>query len=72
MDQVEGAISHRGTDGSQTSPLEEAGFKLSVPPAGAGLFAANGTEKTVFRERCRAEQSDVAAQVRDAESRNTA
>jgi DNA invertase Pin-like site-specific DNA recombinase len=31
-----------------------------------------GRKKREFRERCRAEQSDVAAQIRDAESRNTA
>jgi hypothetical protein len=30
------------------SPLEQGGFELSVPPAGAGLFATSGMEKPEF------------------------
>jgi hypothetical protein len=33
------------------SPLEEARFELSVPPAGADLFEVNGTKITGVRER---------------------
>ena len=33
------------------SPLEQAGFEPSVPPAGADLFEVNGTEITGVRER---------------------
>src|SRR5271155_4983171 len=40
----------KGVMFASDSPMEEAGFELSVPPAGAGLFATNGTEITGVRE----------------------
>jgi hypothetical protein len=38
----------RGIGFASDSPLEEDGFELPVPPAGAGLFATSGMEKPEF------------------------